>query len=574
MIAGVEKTETLEREDSSGKYFTVQISSPDRKLPSNLDEVSLISLNQDFQILKDILRVSPQEVREAMNSALMGRASRIRFRICGNDSISSYELHCFPHYGSVVPGIGCFLIDRTRDEVDLVEKDSRIYELDLIGQAVMAFAETRNLSEILRIILLAVTAGKGLGFNRGFILLSDDARESLWGCMGTGPSSPEEAGKIWKDLSQKSMAFDEILRLYKDGGSEDAPINKLILSVQVPLSGDPDFIARAALEKRPIICGPDMILNDNDRRLRDIFGVDYMAVVPLITRDSLQGVILADNIITRRPILQSDLSLLQIFARYASDAIENSRLYGKLEHQVTLLKEANETIIGSRENLVRAEKLSSIGRMAQEVAHEIRNPLTIIGGYANMWLKKISQDDPSRKVLDLVSSQVSRIEKTLDRFSSVVRLSEKKEDKFPVVELVKETLRMLANYSDSNLPELRFDEDESELLVYLDKGLFHQALMVILREAARIAHGMKNLGLVIVRDEESAMIFIDGSENNPNFAENFYGGMRKGKEEERYQNMAVALEILRHYGGDIGVGTSQGIYGRLFIQIPLWREKT
>jgi len=390
--------------------------------------------------------------------------------------------------------------------------------------------------------------------------------------MGTGPSSPEEAAQIWDDLSRRPLTFNEILRLYKAGGANDAPINELILSIKVPLSGEVDFIARAALERQSVIITPSMITNERDGALRDKFGTDYMAVVPLVTQNSLQGVIVADNYITRRPILQSDLSLLEIFARYASDAIENSRLYGKLEHQLELLREANENIIRSRENLVRAEKLSGIGRMALEVAHQVRNPLTVIGGYANLQLRKIEKDDPSRPILELISNQVNRIEKTLDRFSSVVKLSVKNEDFFPVVELVEETLNMFASDPNPNCLKCSFDDNLRESKFLTDKGLFHQSMMAILREAGRVAGGICRVSLDVVKEGDSAMIFIDSGETNSKFAENFYRGVRERKEEDRYQDMAVALEILRHYGGDIGIGSYQGSLGRLYIQFPLREE--
>jgi signal transduction histidine kinase len=404
------------------------------------------------------------------------------------------------------------------------------------------------------------------------VLLSDDARESLWGCMGIGPSSPEEAGRIWSSLSQNPMTFDETLRLYKSCGIGDAHVNNLILSIRIPLSENADFIARAVREKKSVIIGPEMIQSQEDRTLRDKFDVDFLAVVPLMARDSLQGVILADNIITGRPILQTDLNVLEIFAKYASDAIENSRLYGTLENQISLLKEANEKIIRSRENLVRAEKLSCVGKMALEVAHEIRNPLTIIGGHTNLRLRKVMDGDSSRETLELISSQVRRIENTLDKFSSVVRLSEKKEDRFPLIELIQEALGMLSSESNFSLPKLIVDDSAVSSSIFTDKGLFHQALMSILKEASRITRGMQNVVMTVRKRGDSAVIFICGGENNSNFAENFYSGLRKRDEEGRYQEMAVALEIIQHYGGDIGIGSLDGLHGRIYIEIPLCEE--
>jgi hypothetical protein len=37
--------------------------------------------------------------------------------------------------------------------------------------------------------------------------------------------------------------------------------------------------------------------------------------------------------------------------------------------------------------------------------------------------------------------------------------------------------------------------------------------------------------------------------------------------------MAGALEILRHYGGDIGIGSAKGVHSRLYVKIPLCMEK-
>lgn len=573
MISIVDKVIPLNKAGPPGIHFLLENRHDRNSSPVGIDNIEIISPSHNSSTLREIFINNQAQLKDIVDSAFHGQTGSIGFAVESEGKNHYYELHCFPNSGDNHKSVGCLLVDRTKEQSERARVDSQIYELGLISQAVRAFAETRNLSEILRIILLAVTAGSGLGFNRGFILLADDSRECLWGCMGTGSSSPEEAGKIWNELSRNPMTFNEMLRLYKAGGAYDGSVNEMILTVRIPLSGEQDFIARAAMQRQPMIVGPEMIKNDNDLALKEKFGVDNMAVVPLLSQNSLQGVILADNIITRRPILQTDLNLLEIFARYASDAIENSRLYGKLEHQVELLKEANENIIRSRENLIRAEKLSSIGRMALLVAHEVRNPLTIIGGYANLRLRKTGADDPSRHTLELISRQARRIEKTLDRFSSVVRMSGKEEGKFLLVELITETLGMLSTETDPLVPRHTIGRNLCEAEIFVDKGLFHQSLMAILREAAGIAGGMRNISLDVDCEGNSALIFIDGGESNPKFAENFYSGLRDRKDEERYQNMAVALEILRHYGGDIGIGSSEGTHGRLYIHIPLREEK-
>ncbi len=532
------------------------------------------SHGENVRIVEDVLSSRKEDVVNSLNAAFNGQPSEICIKQESEGRVFHYELHCLPDVHGVGRSIGCLLINRSAQETYRSRTDARIYELDLIGQAVRAFGETRDLTEILRIILLAVTAGPGLGFNRGFILLSNSSDECLWGCIATGPSSAQEAGIIWQDLSKKPHSLDEIFRMYKSSDHmKDIHVNKLISSIRIPLSDDSNVIVRAVRNKHPVILGPEVTQDESNRDLHDRFGVDYMAVIPLYSQEALQGVILADNMITRIPISNSDLRILEILARYASDAIENSRLYSELEQQIGLLKEANEKIIRSRENLVRAERLSGVAEMALDVAHEVRNPLTIIGGYANARLRKIPPDDDSRDILELISEQVSRIETVLDRFSSVVAFREKEEREIPLDHLIQETLGMLSGDENLNSPSLIMADDIREMTVLIDKDLFHQALMVVLREAARIAGGMNNIAINVEKHFDSAMIFISGGDDCEKFAEIFYSGLRSSNGDNRCQEMAVALEILQHYGGDVGIGSSGGLHGRLYVEIPLCREE-
>ncbi len=161
----------------------------------------------------DILPMHSQDVIEALKQAFAGKSSKVRYSLKAQNEIYHCELHCFPDFGTDNKVINCFLTDRTIEENNSAGLQRKIYELDMINQAVRAFAETRNLSDILRIILLGVTAGSGLGFNRGFILLSNENGSNLRGCLATGPSTPEEAGIIWQNLSKNPLTLEEVLRL-------------------------------------------------------------------------------------------------------------------------------------------------------------------------------------------------------------------------------------------------------------------------------------------------------------------------------------------------------------------------
>jgi signal transduction histidine kinase len=515
-----------------------------------------------------------REVKNAIDNAFNNVASQARFKQKIGDKSYHFDLYCFPELGQDNFSIGCFLADRCLDEEMALTLQTKIDRLDIINQAVRAFAETNNLTEILRIILLAVTSGPGLGFNRGFILLSDESHTNLHGCLATGPSSPAEAGEIWRSLSEKPLTLAEVLRLYRAGDNHfDTYVNQLIKSLKIPITDSSNFLKRSFEERRALAVNSEMNLNEDETKLKTKLGAENFAVAPLISRDSWLGVIIADNLITSKPISTSDLKLLEIFARYASDAIDNTHLYGRLQRKIKRLKEANEKIIRTRENLVRSEKLSGISKMALEVAHEIRNPLTIIGGHANARLRKIKDDPENERIYGIISRQAARIENTLNRFSSIVSLSEKKDTKFSIADLLIEALGTLSSVESETAPFVEIGEKARNAKIFIDQGLFHKAMMVILREASMIAGGLSRLRVEIREQYKSVTILIGSDEKREKFAYSFFDALRIGQGKLKSQEMSVALEILKHYGGDLGIGPPELSKGWLIVEFPLILEE-
>jgi len=74
--------------------------------------------------------------------------------------------------------------------------------------------------------------------------------------------------------------------------------------------------------------------------------------------------------------------------------------------------------------LIQAERLAATGKIANRVAHELRNPLTIVGGFARRLNEKIPDDDPNKRYVEIILREVKILE---TKVSEIIRLEEDEE---------------------------------------------------------------------------------------------------------------------------------------------------
>jgi signal transduction histidine kinase len=84
--------------------------------------------------------------------------------------------------------------------------------------------------------------------------------------------------------------------------------------------------------------------------------------------------------------------------------------FAELERSKFEFQKAEEKL---REKLIEYEKLSALGRLTANVAHEIRNPITVIGGLTERLKRSISPGTKGKEYLDLISSEAKRLEEIL-----------------------------------------------------------------------------------------------------------------------------------------------------------------
>ncbi len=451
----------------------------------------------------------------------------------------------------------------------------RVVELSMVNEISEALLSSNDLAELLGIILVGVTASQGLGFNRAFILFVDEESGHLAGEYAMGPSNAEEAGMIWRYLEEKNESLRELLAGYRSGvGGRDFQVNRVVRSIRIPLSDAGNPLVRCVYERTA------MNLKDGVRRgglpgcLAEALGTDTMAIVPMVCEQGTVGLLLADNLINGAPVREESFRMLQVFANLASQVVERNRLYSSLEARVAELGRAYRELEENRDRLVRAERLSAVGQVAAEVAHEIRNPLVSIGGFARSLSRDLGDGDGRGEKVRIILEEVERLERYLNDTLTFLRASPPGFRLTDPNRLVRECLHMIggeiARGKVSVVEELNGDVPEVEL----DRDQIRQVLLNLFRNACEAMPGGGTLTVATKADESSVTITVGdtGIGIDEREAEKLFNPFYTTKSTGSGLGLAISSQIISNHDGSIRLDGGRDRGAVFHVTLPVSRQ--
>jgi len=290
------------------------------------------------------------------------------------------------------------------------ENQVKVQRISTLYDVARALMSTVKMERLLSIMLYALISPGGLNFSRAILFLVAEDGKELCARMAMGPRDRQEArriGRLPRGLlgdGVTAAAGEEIRNLlWPDAGD-----------LRIRLSDAFCLVARAVMEKRSVRSesgcgGPEGRGNAVPRRG---FCGDHppsFAAVPLVVKGEARGAVYVDNLFRGRPITEEDIQLLTMFASNACLAMENASLYESLQG-------ALDTVRTTQDQLMQSEKLMALGEMAARIAHEIKNPLTAIGGFARRIAspKPGGGTPPVERYARIILKEVERLERIIN----------------------------------------------------------------------------------------------------------------------------------------------------------------
>jgi len=410
--------------------------------------------------------------------------------------------------------------------------------------------------------------GSGLGFNRAILLLTNERTHTLQGMMGVGPTSWEEAGRAWGEVSSRHKSLMEWIQTGELFEHRDSALNTLARGIRVPLDPAEGVLALTVLDKRPY----NVVNVANDpivpKDLREALRVNSFATVPLVAKDRAIGVILVDNMFNQRPITDGDIRFLTMFAYQAALAIENAVIHTNLETM-------NKDMRVMHEQLVQSEKMAALGAMIAEITHEIRNPLVSIGGFTRRLAKKL-QSSEDKKYIDIIISEVTRLEGIIHDNLSYIKEVAPQLSESDINTVLQD---ILALYEDElSQRHIVVERDLASALPHLmiDPQQIKQAVINIIKNAME---AMENGGTLFIRTyaasdaPEAALEIGDtGSGISSKAMHNIFNPYYTTKPRGTGLGLPITNRIIKAHGGRIELKNRESGGALFTIKLPLQKS--
>ncbi len=242
---------------------------------------------------------------------------------------------------------------------------------------------------------------------------------------------------------------------------------------------------------------------------------------------------------------------------------------------VLLIRDVRE-LRAVEEQLERSRRLASLGQMAAGIAHEIRNPLGTLRGFAQYFGGKTPEDPTATEYAALMVSEIDRLNRIIAAMLQFARPREPEFQELTPTSLGAKIEKLMADEATAAELTLRVEIPEGDETLQADPDLLTQALLNLLHNAfaATAKGGEVTLGVRASGDEVHITVDDTGRGLTPEEKERMFDPFYTTRKTGTGLGLAVVHQVAEQHGGRVEVESILGRGTRVTLVFPRQREGT
>ncbi|MFH1690821.1 MAG: ATP-binding protein [Candidatus Eisenbacteria bacterium] len=246
---------------------------------------------------------------------------------------------------------------------------------------------------------------------------------------------------------------------------------------------------------------------------------------------------------------------------------------GETVQAIQYIKDVTDRLKLQRQ-LREVEQMTGIGHMAANVAHEIRNPLIAVGGFARQLHEALDADDPKREYTGIILEEVTRLEQILREQLTLERHLQPVLAPVEINQIIKDVRKLLSHGMLSS--RIRLIGSLADGLP-VTMGDANQLKQVFLNVISNSIQSMPDGGTIEISSEQSGQtIVVTVHDNGPGIPKEimsklfvpFFTTRKAGSG----LGMAVTRRIMENHGGSVSVDSEMGKGTTVSLLIPIVRS--
>ena len=285
-----------------------------------------------------------------------------------------------------------------------------------------------------------------------------------------------------------------------------------------------------------------------------------MLAVPLIFAEKAVGVLVVYTR-QRHRFSNDEIKLLTTLGELSAVAIEKGRLLTR--------------VVDMEEKLRASERLSALGLLAAEIAHEIRNPLTVMQMLFHALVETLQLDATSQRDAELISEKMRQMNRILDQVLSFARSSEPIKEPVDARQLIDDVFLLTRHKLQQQGIEVRSTVAEDLPPIRADRPQLEQVLLNLILNAADAMPKGGTLKLSAALEEFDGRPHLalsvrdNGQGMSQDQIDNLFAPFLTYKESGTGIGLAIVKKIMENHTGKVQVESKVGQGTRFKLLFPI-----